>query len=456
MSLGHALKDSSLFIDKAYINGEWTSSSSGKTFEVKNPASEEVLGTCPESNLKDLNSAIDAAHRALPAWRSMSGRQRGRILRKLYDLLLENKEDIGKIITAENGKAKGDAEGEVLFSASFFEWFSEEAPRVYGDIIPHSNSNLRIQVIKEPIGVCGLITPWNFPLAMGARKIAAALAAGCTTIVKSDGLTPFSSNALAVLAERAGLPKGVLNVITALDNTPQIGLAMCESDIIKKISFTGSTRVGKLLMKQSSSTLKKLSLELGGNAAFIVFDDADVETAVQSALISKFKVTGQTCVCANRIFVQDGIYDKFSQRLVEEVKKFKVGSGIDAATTHGPLTNGTSKVEEHIKDAIKKNAKILLGGKLLPAIGKNFHELTVLGDVDDSMQVTTEETFGPLAALTKFKTEEEVIRRANKCDVGLASYLMTTNLARSHRVSEALETGMVAINTGVISDASAP
>ncbi|KAJ5081574.1 hypothetical protein NUU61_009838 [Penicillium alfredii] len=450
------LKDPGLFVDKSYIDGEWVVSESSKTFQVQNPASEKVIGTCPESTTADLNNAIQAASKAFPAWRALSGRQRGRILRRIFALLVENKGDIGKIITTENGKAKADAEGEVLFAASFFEWFSEEAARIYGDIVPHSNASSRTQIIKEPVGVCGLITPWNFPIAMGARKIAAALAAGCTVVLKSDGLTPFSSNALAVLCQRAGVPKGVLNIVTALENTPQLGLALCESDMVKKISFTGSTRVGKILMRQSSGTLKKLSLELGGNAPFIVFDDADLEVAVASALASKFKVTGQTCVCANRIFVQEGIYDRFSRRLVEEARKFRVGDGSDESVTHGPLTNGVAKVEQHIKDAVSKSANVLLGGKQLASLGKNFHELTILGDVDDTMLVTREETFGPIAALSKFRTEDEVIGRANDCEVGLASYIMTTDLARSHRVSQRLETGMVAINTGVISDAAAP
>lgn len=293
-------------------------------------------------------------------------------------------------------------------------------------------------------------------MAMGARKVAAALAAGCTVVLKSDGLTPFSLNSLAVLGERAGMPKGVLNVVTALNNTPQLGLALCQSDTVKKISFTGSTRVGKLLMQQSSSTLKKLSFELGGNAPFIVFDDADLEVAVSSALASKFKVTGQTCVCANRIYLQEGIYDRFCQRLVKEVKKFHVGNGAEDTVTHGPMTNGVSKVKEHIQDAVSKNAKVLLGGSQLPSLGKNFHELTILGDVDDTMRISTEETFGPIAALYKFSTEDEVINRANSCDVGLASYVMTNDLARSHRVTERLQFGMVALNTGVISDAAAP
>ena len=280
MTFANTLKDPSLFVEKSYIDGQWVSSKSNKTFNVSNPATEAHIGTCPESNTDDIDAAVQAAAKAFPSWRSQSGRQRGRILHRLFDLIVENKEDIGKIITAENGKATPDAQGEALFAAGFFEWFSEEAPRIYGDVVPHSNPAARTQILKEPIGVCGLITPWNFPIAMGARKVAAALAAGCTVVMKSDGLTPFASNFMAVLAERAGVPKGVFNVVTALENTPALGLALCQSDIVKKISFTGSTRVGKLLMSQSSNTLKKLSLELGGNAPFIVFEDANLKTAV--------------------------------------------------------------------------------------------------------------------------------------------------------------------------------
>ncbi|KAJ5355332.1 aldehyde dehydrogenase [Penicillium cataractarum] len=455
-SFSASLKDPSLFIEGSYIDGKVVASQSGQTFNVYNPATEAYIGSCPESTTGDINAAIEAASKAFPTWRAQSGRQRGRILRRLFELIVENKEDIGKIITAENGKAKGDAEGEALFSAGFFEWFSEEAPRIYGDIIPHSNPSSRTQVIKEPIGVCGLITPWNFPMAMGARKVAAALAAGCTVIMKSDGLTPFASNALAALAERAGVPKGVFNVVTALENTPSLGLTLCESDIVKKISFTGSTRVGKLLMQQSSSTLKKLSLELGGNAPFIVFDDADLETAVTAAVVSKFKVTGQTCVCANRFYIQEGIYEKFTQRFVEEMKKSQVGDGQNHSVSHGPLTNGIAKTQEHIQDALTKGATVLLGGNALPSIGKNFHELTILGNADDTIKSNSEETFGPVAAISKFRTEDEVVRRANSCDVGLASYLMTSDLGKAHRVSERLEFGMVGINTGVISDFAAP
>ncbi|KAK4935466.1 hypothetical protein LTR10_023482 [Elasticomyces elasticus] len=455
-----SLEDPSLFVvDKTYIAGQWVSAKSGQLFEVKSPATDTPIGSVPESGLDDLNDAIQAAYGALGGWKRLSGRQRGRILRKVFELLMEHQDDLSTIITLENGKAKADATGEVLLSANFFEWYSEEAARIYGDVIPNSTPNSRTRITKEAIGVCGLITPWNFPLAMGVRKIAAALAAGCTIVLKSDGLTPFSSNALAVIGERAGIPEGVFNIVTAAQNTPQLGLALCESDIVKKISFTGSTRVGKLLYQQSARTLKKLSLELGGNAAFIVFDDAYLETAISSLLIAKFKVTGQTCVCANRIFVQEGIYKKFSQRLIEEVKKFRIGNSLtvtDGSITHGPLTNGTEKVESHIKDAIDKNAKVLLGGSKLPSLGRNFHEFTILGDVNDTMQITQEETFGPVAALLKFSSEDEVIKRANNSDVGLASYVMTSDLARSYRVSERLETGMIAVNTGVVSDAPVP
>ena len=455
-SFAASLKDPSLFVEGSYINGKWVPAKSGKTFEVRNPATDAVIGSCPESDTSDLDDAVEAASAAFPAWRAQSGRARGRILRKLFELIVENKADIAKVVTAENGKAKGDAEGEALFSASFFEWFAEEAPRLYGDVVPHTNPAFRTQIIKQPIGVAGLITPWNFPIAMGARKIAAALAAGCTVVQKSDGVAPFSANILAVLAERAGVPPGVFNVVTALENTPKLGLALCEADAVKKISFTGSTRVGKLLAQQASGTLKKLSLELGGNAPFVVFDDADIEAAVGAALVAKFKVTGQTCVCANRIYVQEGIYDRFTARLVEEVKKFRVGNGEDEGVTHGPLTTSVAKVEEHVKDAVSKKASLLLGGNRLPNLGKNFFELTVLGDVDDSMSVIKEETFGPLAAITRFKTEDEVVDRANKAEVGLASYVMTSDLGRYYRVAERLEFGMVAVNTGVISDAPAP
>lgn len=455
-SFASSLNDPTLFVEKSYINGAWVSAKSGNTFGVHNPATDAIVGSCPESDVEDLDDAIRAAAAAFPLWRAQSGRARSRILRKVFDLLIQNKDDVARIITAENGKAKADAETEAFFSAGFFEWFAEEAPRLYGDIVPHTFPNHRTHIMRQPIGVCGLITPWNFPMGMAARKISAALATGCTVVLKSDGVAPFSANVLAVLAERAGLPKGVFNVVTALENTPKLGLVLCESELVKKISFTGSTRVGKLLMKQSSSSLKKLSLELGGNAPFIVFDDADLETAVASALVAKFRNRGQACIAANRMFVQEGIYDKFAERLVEEARKFKVGNGADEGVTHGPLTLGVAKVEEHVKDAVSKKASILFGGNRLPHLGQNFFEPTILGDVDDTMAVASEETFGPLAVLARFKTEDEVVDRANNVEMGLAAYVMTSDLSRYYRVAERLESGMVAFNTGIIGDSGAP
>lgn len=450
------LQDPTLFAEGAYINGHWCMVEGQTVFYVHDPADQEIVGKCPESTIADLEEAIRAADSAFETWKCLSGRQRSRLLRKVHELITRNEDDLATIITAENGKARADAVGEVQMAASYFEWFSEEAVRIYGDVVEHTNPSLRTRIIKAPVGVCGLITPWNFPLAMAARKIAAALAAGCTVILKSDGVTPFAANALAVILERAGIPPGVVNVITALENTASLGMVMCQSPLVKKISFTGSTRVGKLLMAQSSATLKKLSLELGGNAAFIVFNDADLDTAVASAMISKFKNSGQTCVCANRFYVQRGIYDQFSKRLVEELRKCHVGDGKDKASTHGPLTMGTAKVVSQISDAVSKGAVVLSGGQTMLNVGKNFHELTVLGEVTDDMLVMQEETFGPIAALSKFTEEQDVLQRANTCDVGLASYIMTTDLARSQRVSESLECGMVAINTAVISDSSAP
>lgn len=457
-SLRTTLKDPELFQDKAYINGRWVSPSP-TTFPVHNPASSEVIGHVSNATIERLDEAIQAASDAFQTWRAYSGRQRARILAQWARLIMASQEDLGAIITAENGKPRAEADGEVAFAAGFFEWFAEEAPRLHGDVVPHSNAEARTTILRQPVGVCGLITPWNFPLSMAARKVSAALAAGCTAVLKSDGVAPFASNALAVLGERAGVPPGVFNVLPGLDNTPQLGLRLCESAAVKKISFTGSTRVGKILMKQSSSTLKKLSLELGGNAPFIVFDDADMELAVQSAVIAKFKGSGQTCVCVNRFFVHENVYEKFSQALVAKVTTAKVGNGADVLTTHGPMTTkaGVEKVQEHIEDALSKGATLLLGGQRLDKETQgNFHQLTILGDANRTMKVFDEETFGPLAVLTKFSTEDEVIAAANDVELGLASYIMTNNLQRAHRVSERLDYGMVAINTGVMSDWSAP
>ncbi|KAJ5087342.1 hypothetical protein N7456_010958 [Penicillium angulare] len=452
------LKDASLLIGQNYINGQWIEAESGKRFNVTDPATGALIGSCPESDSKDAQKAIQAAAAAMPAWRSRAGRNRGRILRRWYELIMENQEDLATLITWENGKAKPDATGEVLFAASFLEWFSEEAARVYGDVIPHSQPNFRVSVLKEPVGVCGLITPWNFPAAMITRKLGPALAAGCTVVVKTAGETPFTANAVLKLGERAGIPAGVINSVTALENTPEIGQTLCSSDVVRKISFTGSTRVGKLLMNQSSSTLKKLSLELGGNAPFIVFDDADLEMAVQGTIASKFKSSGQTCVCSNRIFVQKGIYPEFIKRLKDAVSQFQVGNGFSEKVTHGPLVTpaAVERVAGLVDDATRRGAKVEIGGKKRSDLGPNFYEPTILTNVTTDMLVVKDEIFGPVAPIFTFDTEDEVVATANKCDVGLASYIFTKDVTRANRVSELLQFGMVAVNTGVVSDAASP
>ena len=422
------------------------------------PSTGKLVGKCPEFDKHDTDNAIATAAAAFPAFRQTTARQRARMLHKWYQLMMENQEDIAKLITWENGKPLTDAKGEVAYAASFFEWFSEEAPRSDGETIPASIPGNRVFTIKEPVGVCGLVTPWNFPAAMITRKIGPALAAGCTVVAKSPGETPFTSLALAELAHRAGVPKGVVNVISALENTAEVGSALTSSFTVRKVSFTGSTGVGKLLMKQSADTLKKLSFELGGNAPFIVFDDADLEIAVNGAIASKFRSSGQTCVCANRIYVQKGIYDKFASAFAEKVKGFKVGGGYDEGVTHGPLIHdrAVSKVDAHVRDAEKRGGKIVVGGNKLPNLGTNFFEPTVITGMKMEMQMASEETFGPVAGLFPFETEKEVVDMANASDVGLAGYFYSNDLQRVYRVAEALETGMVGVNTGLISDPAAP
>ena len=416
------------------------------------------MGSCPEFDKNDTDNAIATAAAAFPSFRQTTGRQRARMLHKWYQLMMDNQEDLAKLITWENGKPLADAKGEVAYAAGFFEWFSEEAPRSDGDTIPASIAGNRVFTVKEPVGVCGLITPWNFPAAMITRKIGPALAAGCTVVAKSPGETPFTSLALAELAHRAGIPKGVVNVISALDNTAEVGSALTSSFTVRKVSFTGSTGVGKLLMKQSADTLKKLSFELGGNAPFIVFDDADLESAVNGAIASKFRSSGQTCVCANRIFIQKGIYDKFASAFAEKVKSFKVGAGYDEGVTHGPLIHdrAISKVDAHVRDAEKKGGKVVIGGNKMPQLGPNFFEPTVITNMNTEMQIASEETFGPVAALFSFETEKEVVEMANSAEVGLAGYFYSKDLQRVYRVAEALETGMVGVNTGLISDPASP
>ncbi|KAK4049595.1 hypothetical protein OIV83_004093 [Microbotryomycetes sp. JL201] len=448
------LNDSSLFKTKGgYINGQWTAGSANDEFTVYNPGTGQEIGRLPNMTVKDTKEAIEHAHTAFGSWKRTSEYERAAMLNKLFQLMKDNAEDLAQIITAENGKALTDARGEVTYGGK---WFAGEAVRSYGDIIPASVPGLENRVYKQPVGVCGIITPWNFPNAMVTRKVGAALAAGCTVVMKAPAETPYSVLAIVELAERAGFPKGVVNCIVTESHVADVGKALCESPTVKKVSFTGSTRVGKILMSQSSSTLKKLSMELGGNAPFIVFDDANVDKAVAGAIACKFRLSGQTCVCANRIFVQDGIYDEFAAKLVEAVKKFEVGPGAEEGVTHGPVIHKAAqdKVDQHVQDAKSKGASVLLGGAKMDAPGY-FYQPTVLGEVQHCA-IDEDETFGPVAALYRFKTEEEVIARANEPDVGLAGYFFTENASRLNRVALALEVGMVGANTGLISQACAP
>ncbi|BCR91061.1 NAD-dependent succinate-semialdehyde dehydrogenase [Aspergillus chevalieri] len=453
------LKDKSLFIGKCQVNGKWVGAQSGRTFEVTDPATNKVIGTCPEFSAADTERAIKAASDAFPVFRKTLVRERSRLLRRWNDLILQNLDDLATLITWENGKPFPEAQGEVKYAAAFIEWFSEEAPRLYADVIPVSVPGNRVLTIKEPVGVCGLITPWNFPAAMVTRKIGPAVAAGCTVVAKSPGETPFTANALAELASRAGIPKGVVNIVTALDNTAEVGRMITTHPDIKKVSFTGSTRVGKLLMGQASSSVKRVSWELGGNAPFIVFDDVeDIDNAVTGALASKFRGTGQTCVCANRFYIHRSLYDEFSKRLVERIEGFNVGPGFAEGVTHGPLIHpeAAQKVAEQVADAKSKGARVLLGGHHIDELGPTFFQPTVLGDMTHDMRIASEETFGPVSALFPFETEEEVIQLANRCDVGLAAYIFSDNVRRIFRVAEALEVGMVGANTGSVSDVAAP
>ena len=440
---------------QSYIDGAWCDADDAATITVTNPATGEAVGTVPHMGAIETKRAIDAANAAWPAWRKRTARERSLILRKWNDLMLENADDLALIMTAEQGKPLAEAKGEVAYAASFLEWFGEQAKRIEGDTLQSPWPDRRMLVTREPIGVCAAITPWNFPAAMITRKVGPALAAGCPIIVKPAELTPFSAFALAVLAERAGVPKGVFSVITG--DSKSIGLEMTSNPIVRKVSFTGSTQVGRILMAQSAPTIKKLSLELGGNAPFIVFDDADVDAAVEGAMASKYRNAGQTCVCANRLYVQDGIYDQFAAKLVAAVAKLKVGNGQQAGVTQGPLIEEKAvvKVEQHIADALSKGARLLAGGKR-HALGHSFFEPTILADVDASMQVASEETFGPLAPLFRFNTEADVIAMANDTEFGLAAYFYARDIGRVWRVAEALESGMVGVNTGLISNEIAP
>ncbi|APV49938.1 succinate-semialdehyde dehydrogenase (NADP(+)) [Betaproteobacteria bacterium GR16-43] len=450
-----SLKDPSLFKDKCYIDGQWVGSDAKTTIDVDNPADGSVVGTVPNCGADETKRAIEAARKAQHGWAKLTGRERSIILRKWFDLMVANADDLALILTTEQGKPLAEAKGEILYGASFIEWFAEEAKRVYGDTIPSPTADKRIVVIKQPIGVVGAITPWNFPNAMITRKAGPALAVGCTMVLKPASQTPYSALALAELGIRAGIPKGVFNVITG--SARAIGGEMTASPIVAKITFTGSTDVGKVLMRQSADTVKKLGLELGGNAPFIVFDDADLDAAATGAMISKFRNNGQTCVCANRIYVQDSVYDAFAAKLAEKVRALKVGPGTGEGVTAGPLIDGNAlaKVEEHIADAVAKGGKVTVGGKK-HALGGRFFEPTVITGVTKEMKVATEETFGPLAPLFRFKDEADAIAQANDTEFGLAAYFYARDLGRVWRVAEALETGIVGINTGLISTEVAP
>lgn len=439
---------------RAYINGQWIENSA--TFPVSNPATGEKIADVTDVSVDEVNAAIDHAFAAQKDWASWTGKERAAVLRRWFDLMVENADDLAAILTAEMGKPLPEAKGEVLYGASFVEWFAEEAKRTYGDVIPGHQRDKRIVVLKQPVGVVGSITPWNFPNAMIARKVAPALAVGCSFVARPAELTPLSATAMAVLAERAGVPAGVLNIIPS-SNSAETGQALCANPKVAKITFTGSTRVGKILMRQCSDTIKKMSLELGGNAPFIVFDDADIDAAVEGAMISKFRNNGQTCVCANRIYVQSAVYDEFAAKLQTAIGKLTLGDGADGGVNTGPLINQAAvlKVEEHIADATSKGAKVALGGRRSD-LGGTFFEPTVLTDVTPDMMVANDETFGPLAPLFRFETEAEVVAMANDTEFGLAGYFYSENMNRVWRVSEALETGIVGINTGLISTEVAP
>jgi succinate-semialdehyde dehydrogenase/glutarate-semialdehyde dehydrogenase len=449
------LQDPDLFRQQAYVGGRWCDADNGATAEVNNPATGEILGTVPLMGRTETRRAIEAAKNAWTDWRRRPAKERSDLLRKWHDLMLANVEDLGKLMTTEQGKPLAEAKGEVAYAAGFIEWFAEEAKRVYGDTIPSPWGDRRLVVIKEPIGVCAAITPWNFPAAMITRKLGPALAAGCTFVAKPAQATPFSALALAVLAERAGVPAGVFSVLTG--SSREIGGEMTSNPDVRKVTFTGSTEVGRTLMKQSADTIKKLSLELGGNAPFIVFDDADLDAAVIGAIASKYRNAGQTCVCVNRVYVQAGVYDAFSAKLVEAVKRLKVGNGLEPGVLQGPLIDkaAVEKVEEHIQDAVSRGARVLTGGKR-HALGGTFFEPTVMADVPADAKVAREETFGPLAPLFRFETDEEAIRLANDTEFGLASYFYSRDMGRIWRVAEAIESGMVGINTGMVSTEVAP
>ena len=452
------LKDPSLLKTEGLINGQWVAGAS--RFAVHDPATGLKLADVANLGPQDARAAIDAANAAWPAWRNKTAKERSIVLRKWYDLLMQHQDDLGRIMTAEQGKPFPEAKGEVAYGASFVEWFAEEAKRVNGETLPQFDNNRRLLVLKQPIGVCAAITPWNFPLAMITRKVAPALAAGCTVVIKPAELTPLTALAAAELAQRAGIPAGVLNILCAdADNSIAIGKVLCESPIVRHISFTGSTEVGRILMAQSAPTVKKMSLELGGNAPFIVFNDADIDSAVEGAFASKYRNAGQTCVCSNRFYVQSGVYDAFVQKFAAKVATAKIGNGFDEGVNQGPLIEEAAlvKVQRHVDDAIAKGGRVVTGGKRLPSLGSGqFFEPTVVADASADMLCATEETFGPFAPVFKFETEQEAIDAANNTEFGLASYFYSRDVGRIFRVGEALEYGMVGINVGILATEHVP
>jgi succinate-semialdehyde dehydrogenase/glutarate-semialdehyde dehydrogenase len=449
------LKDPQLFRQQCYIDGAWVDADDKSTLPVYNPADAQQIGTVPKLGKAETRRAIETAHAAFPAWRARTAKERAAILRKWYDLMVANQEDLAILMTVEQGKPLAESRGEIAYGASFIEWFAEEGKRVYGDTIPAQAADRRIVVIKQPIGVCAAVTPWNFPNAMITRKAGPALAAGCTMVIKPASMTPYSALALCELAERAGIPKGVLSVVTG--SAGPIGEELTSNPLVRKFTFTGSTEIGKQLMAQCAATVKKVSLELGGNAPFIVFDDADLDSAIEGLMASKYRNTGQTCVCANRVFVQDGVYDVFAKRFADKVSTLKVGNGLEDGVMQGPLIDmkAVEKVEEHIADAIGKGARVLTGGKRHEKGGQYFQP-TVLADVTPAMKVTREETFGPVAPLYRFKTEQELLGLANDTEYGLAAYFYSRDIGRVWRVAEGIEAGIIGINVGIISTEVAP
>ncbi len=449
------LKDPSLFREQCPIDGEWLAADSRETITVRNPATGEALGVVPKMGGAETRRAITAANNAWPAWRATTAGERGKLLRRWFELMIENEDDLALIMTSEQGKPLAEAKGEIAYAASYLEWFAEEGKRAYGEIIPANGADRRILVTREPVGVCAAITPWNFPSAMITRKAGAALAAGCTMVAKPASQTPYSALAIAELAHRAGIPDGVFNVVTGAAKV--IGAELCANPLVRKLSFTGSTETGSQLIVQCAPTVKKMSMELGGNAPFIVFDDADLDAAVVGVMASKFRNTGQTCVCANRVLVQERVHDAFAAKLATAVAGLKVGNGVDAGVTQGPLIDQAAfaKVEEMVADAVHKGARIVCGGKP-HALGGTFFEPTILADASAAMRLANEEVFGPVAPLFRFKDESDAIRVANATEFGLAAYFYARDVGRIFRVSEALEYGMVGVNTGIISTATAP